>query len=743
MGSSSKDIHVSSEAAEISHMELLSSIIPSEDGGRRTLLHSYHHSFKGFSALLTKDEATILSDHGEVVSVFPDQQFQLHTTRSWDFLDAGQNLRTGLPYETLGNDVIIGVVDTGIWPESPSFNDRGIGEIPKRWRGVCMEGSNFKKFNCNRKLIGARFYNMSHTSTEPNDTTTSSTSSEKSPRDNVGHGSHTSSIAAGASVSNASYYGLAKGRARGGFPSARLASYKACVRGGCTGSTILKAIHDCIMDGVDIISISVGINSILEADFLNDPIAIGAFHAEENGVMVVCSGGNDGPSPYTIVNSAPWIFTVAASNIDRDFESTIALGNGKSLKGTAINFSNMTNSKTYPLAYGGAVASRFTPTSEARNCRPGSLDFTKVAGKIIVCENEDPTISREIKKLVVEDAKAKGLIVMSDQKVISPFDSGAFPYAEIGMSAASELLNYINSTKKPVATILPATDVNKFRPAPVVAPFSSRGPGGITENILKPDIMAPGVAILAAISPNSEINGVVAGKKPSLFAIKSGTSMACPHVSGAMAFIKSKHNQWSTSMIKSALMTTATMFNNMGQPLTNSWEEIANPHETGAGEISPAKALDPGLVFETKTEDYLTFLCHYGYKEKKIRLISKKTNFKCPKDFGTQFISNVNYPSISIAKLSKSQNRTMKVTRVVTHVGIPNVTTYVSSVHAPPGLVVSVHPEKISFVEGKKESVFEVSFDGKDASKGYNFGVLSWFDGSHMVQIVFAVNIVK
>ncbi|GAA0186988.1 hypothetical protein LIER_34276 [Lithospermum erythrorhizon] len=113
MGSSSKDIHVSSEAAEISHMELLSSIIPSEDGGRRTLLHSYHHSFKGFSALLTKDEATILSDHGEVVSVFPDQQFQLHTTRSWDFLDAGQNLRTGLPYETLGNDVIIGVVDTG------------------------------------------------------------------------------------------------------------------------------------------------------------------------------------------------------------------------------------------------------------------------------------------------------------------------------------------------------------------------------------------------------------------------------------------------------------------------------------------------------------------------------------------------------------------------------------------------------------------------------------------------------
>lgn len=153
-----------------------------------------------------------------------------------------------------------------------------------------------------------------------------------SPRDFVGHGTHTTSIAAGAKVANVSYYDLAEGTARGGAPSARIAVYKACTLDGCAGSTILKAMDDAIKDGVDVISISIGLSSIYQSDYLNDPIAIGGFHAQQRGVMVVCSGGNDGPDPYTIVNSAPWIFTVAASNIDRDFQSTILLGNGETFQ---------------------------------------------------------------------------------------------------------------------------------------------------------------------------------------------------------------------------------------------------------------------------------------------------------------------------------------------------------------------------------------------------------------------------
>lgn len=178
-------------------------------------------------------------------------------------------------------------------------------------------------------MIGARHYNVQGDSSEPNPSSKPSTGS---PRDTVGHGTHTASTAAGAINHDASYYGLAIGTARGGSPSARLAVYKACTIGGCAGSTILKAIDDAIKDGVDIISISVGISSVLQYDYVSDPIAIGAFHAARHGVLVVCSGGNDGPDHATVVNAAPWILTVAASNIDRDFQSDIVLGNGLTFK---------------------------------------------------------------------------------------------------------------------------------------------------------------------------------------------------------------------------------------------------------------------------------------------------------------------------------------------------------------------------------------------------------------------------
>lgn len=184
-------------------------------------------------------------------------------------------------------------------------------------------------------MIGARFYKIEDQESSftkiPNITTKPS-KPNGTPRDKVGHGTNTASIAAGAIVPNANYYGLANGTARGGLPSARIATYKACSEGNCQGSAILKAIDDAIKDGVDIISISIGRSFVFQTDFKDDPIAIGALHAAEKGVMVVCSGGNEGPDPYTVTNSAPWIFTVAASTIDRKFQSTIVLGNNVSLK---------------------------------------------------------------------------------------------------------------------------------------------------------------------------------------------------------------------------------------------------------------------------------------------------------------------------------------------------------------------------------------------------------------------------
>ncbi|XP_050235353.1 CO(2)-response secreted protease-like [Mercurialis annua] len=730
MGSSSNENIA--EDTESAHLQLLSSIIPSHESERISLIHHYNHAFSGFSAMLTQTEASLLSRHERVVSVFKDATLKLHTTRSWDFLDANSRLQSQSTHmdSHFSSDVIIGVIDTGIWPESRSFYDNGMGEIPSRWKGVCMEAYDFKNSNCNRKLIGARYYDNNPIPTKNSKSHESKPNG--SPRDYIGHGTHTASIAGGAKVANVSYHGLASGSARGGSPSSRLAIYKACSSDGCAGSIILKAIEDAIKDGVDLISISIGMSSNFEADYLNDPIAIGAFHAEERGVMVICSGGNEGPDPYTIVNSAPWIFTVAASSIDRDFQSTVKLGNGKTFQGSAINFSKLNRSRTYPLVFGEDAAAKFTPLSEAKNCYPGSLDAEKVAGKIVICVADDFTVTRQIKKLVVQDAKAKGLILINEDERAVPFDSGDFPFSELGELAGTQLLNYINSTKKPTATIFAAVEVPRCRPAPVVAYFSSRGPSQLTENILKPDIMAPGVAILAAMVPKNE-SGM-----GSEYAIKSGTSMACPHVTGAAAFIKSVHRRWSSSMIKSALMTTATIYNNMGKPLTNSSNSSSNLHEMGAGEINPLNALNPGLVFETTTQDYLQFLCYYGYLEKNIRSVSSKSNFNCPKNSIDQLISNVNYPSISISNLDRHQTAMTTVKRTVTNVGSPN-STYVAKIQAPPGLEVEVLPKKLRFKEGLSRISFEVCFNGKMVKHRYNYGSVTWVDGRHSVRLVFTV----
>lgn len=185
-------------------------------------------------------------------------------------------------------------------------------------------------------------------------------------------------------------------------------------------------------------------------------------------------------------------------------------------------------------------------------------------------------------------------------------------------------------------------------------------------------------------------------------------------------------------------MHAATMHDNMGKLMTNSTGNYANPHEMGAGEINPLKALNPGLVFQTTTKDYLRFLCYYGYSEKNIRSMSK-TNFLCPKNSIDNLISNVNYPSISITNLDR-HGPVRTVGRTATNVGSPNAT-YISRVNAPSGLAVKVFPEKLVFVKGVKRVSFRVSFYGKQASNGYNFGSITWSDNRHSVRMMFAVNV--
>ena len=153
-----------------------------------------------------------------------------------------------------------------------------------------------------------------------------------------GHGTHTSSTLAGNVVPNASLYGLANGTARGAVPSARVAMYKVCwVSFGCSDMDILAAFDAAAYDGVDVISISIGGGNV---NYTTDSISIGAFHAMKKGIITVASAGNDGPNPASVSNSAPWILTVAASGIDRDFRSEVHLGNGWNITVSVYYFSH-------------------------------------------------------------------------------------------------------------------------------------------------------------------------------------------------------------------------------------------------------------------------------------------------------------------------------------------------------------------------------------------------------------------
>ncbi|MBA0637924.1 hypothetical protein Godav_005265 [Gossypium davidsonii] len=292
------------------HSSMVQDVFGSES---KTVLYSYKKSFNGFVVDLTEEEAQKMAGMKGVVSVFPNEKRKLHTTRSWDFMGFPQQVERA----TMESDVIIGVLDTGIWPESLSFDDKGLGPPPSKWKGSCQFQPQ-DNFTCNNKIIGAKYY-RSDGLFLPDDF--------ESPRDSDGHGTHTASTAAGNLVDGASLYAFGSGTARGGVPSARIAVYKICWSDGCEDADILAGFDDAISDGVDIISISVGGGQT--KDYFEDAISIASFHAMKNGILTVSSAGNEGPGRSTISNFSPWSLSVAASTIDRKFSTKVQLGNNK------------------------------------------------------------------------------------------------------------------------------------------------------------------------------------------------------------------------------------------------------------------------------------------------------------------------------------------------------------------------------------------------------------------------------
>ncbi|CAA7403550.1 unnamed protein product [Spirodela intermedia] len=667
--------HEDPEVVTSLHHDTLASILGSKEEALGSIIYSYKHGFSGFAAMLTDSQAKKLAGMTGVLGVRLSRTLQLSTTRSWDFLGLSYNNPPSqlLHKARLGDGVIIGVVDSGIWPESKSFDDSGYGPVPARWKGTCKTGKEFNASHCNRKIIGVTLKE-----------------DYLSARDVNSHGTHVASTAAGSYVRNVS----------AGAPRARLAVYKVAwgQKGTASYASVLAAIDDAIHDGVDILSLS-----------LRTPEdSWGSLQAVLKGITVVYSAGNDGPFPQTVENTSPWVITVAASTMDRSFPTAITLGDNVTLVGQATYLGNANLSGFTGITYG--------DRSHAP-CDNETLKGTEYRRTVVLC-NPGLRASRDQISFAAQNVrKAGGLGLIFPQYTTNilpqPDD---FPIILVDWIAFQQVAEYLQTFRDSAKVKLSPTRTveGKGILAPRVAAFSSRGPNKVFPGILKPDIAAPGVSILAAVRDS--------------YGFMDGTSMATPHVSGIVALLKSLYPTWSPAAIKSAILTTASVVDKDGVPIVaeGTPRKLADPFDYGSGHINPEKAADPGLIYDINPKDFNEFKCSLG------SLLVCETP-QLP-------VYDLNLPSISIPDLKTK----VTVSRTVTNVG-PADSTYVAIVEPPPGVQMEVRPSKLVFDERTKTQKFTVTLTSVRMIQGvYTFGSLTWKDDTHTVRIPIAVrNVIK
>ncbi|XP_062181573.1 subtilisin-like protease 3 [Phragmites australis] len=590
-----------------------------------------------------------------------------------------------------GEGAVVGVLDTGIDEKHPSFRDDGMPPPPAKWKGACQP-----PVRCNNKLIGAASF-------VGDDTTV----------DDVGHGTHTAGTAAGRFVEGVSAFGLGTGTAAGMAPGSHLAVYKVCNAQGCFESDLLAGMDAAVKDGIDVLSLSLG---GLSTPLDKDPIAIGAFAAVSKGVSVVCAGGNSGPRPSTLSNEAPWILTVAAGSVDRSFRATVQLGDGETFEGESLTQDKHFSSKVYPLYY-----------SQGTNyCDYFDVNIT---GTVVVCDTETPvppTSSIE----AVKEAGGAGIVFINEPDfgytiVLEKYYD--IPMSQVTETDGTKIMGYAmkgSSKTNHNATIVFNSTIVGVKPAPIVAAFSSRGPSIACPGVLKPDILAPGLNILAAWPSLVPVEG----PESYSFNVVSGTSMATPHITGIVALVKKMHPDWSPAAIKSAIMTTSSAVDNDGHLIMDEEHQQASFYSIGAGHVAPAKAVDPGLVYDLDFRDYAGYICAL-LGEVALKTISGNTSLTC-KEVTPIPEAQLNYPAI----LVPLRDAPFTVNRTVTNVG-PVKSKYTAKVDAPKGLTVKVEPAELEFTKVKEKRTFTVTVSGGGgAGQKLAEGSLSWVSHDHVVR---------
>uniref|UniRef100_A0ACD5XBJ7 Uncharacterized protein n=1 Tax=Avena sativa TaxID=4498 RepID=A0ACD5XBJ7_AVESA len=696
-----------------------------------SILYSYAHAMTGFAARLTARQAAHLEAQPFVHAVIPDELYELHTTLSSSFLGLTPSSPLMMDSNGAGTDVVIGVIDTGIYPKDrASFAaDPLMRRPPRCFRGGCVSAPDFNATEyCNNKLVGAKFFHEGHAAMMSS--VIGSAPASKSPLDLDGHGTHCASIAAGAPVTGASLFrGYAPGTAKGTASGARIASYNVC-GGGCTTVDIVAGINEAIADNVDVLSISIG-GSI--RNLYNDPVAIASFRAVRAGIFVASSAGNRGPGRATVGNLSPWTMTVGASSMNRQFRASVKLGNGKTFNGYSLYAGANPCRTMTPLVYGGDAGSA--------RCEAGKLEPSKVAGKIVLCDSRGSGV---VQGYAVKQAGGAGAMIAS-RKIDGEYTRAQphlLPAVALTFADAMEIRKY-SRTPNPVASM------SRFRtvidvvtpPSPRVATFSSRGPNPVAPEILKPDVIAPGVQILAAWTGESSPSQLDVDTRRVKFNIISGTSMATPQVGGIAALLKAARPRWSPAAIKSALMTTAYNVDSSGGVIKEmSTGKEAGPFELGAGHVDPNRALDPGLVYDADEDDYISFLCALGYTPTQVAIF---TGDGVVMDICTKrkdvAVGDHNYPAFSVAFKSYDE-------KVTQHRAVRNVGNNVNAVYtlggyraSPRGVRATVNPSRLVFDAEHQTQEYTVTFSlrmspaASNSSQQEAHSALVWTDGEHKV----------
>lgn len=683
-----------------------------------SMKRQFTSAVNGFSANLTSDQAIKLAKSPDVLVVAPDTE-NAPDYSSTDFLKlSGANGTWNTKFggqSAAGKGVVVGVIDTGYTPGSaffagdqvkPLVGDPVVG-VPYRtddgkiamlksdgdtFVGECQKGvgtgADFDGSACNSKVLSAHYFAddfLNYVTPENR-----SPLEKISPVDVASHGTHTASTAAGNANVETFVDGRSFGLTSGMAPAAKLSIYKVCWEdtnpntGGCYSSASVAAIDQAIQDGVDVLNYSISGSTTTTTD----PVSMAFLSAASAGIFVAASAGNSGPTASTVNHGAPWLTTVAASSFSQELQGTIEFADGAKYRGASIMNREVKGAGVVLAANAAATAG----DANAALCGPDTLDPAKVSGKVVVCDRG--VFDRVAKSAEVKRGGGVGMILVNLSNSSLDTDKHAVPTVHVNPPATEAIKAKV--TANPAITV---SLVNKdttglpLEAQPQIAGFSSRGPLLATgSDLLKPDVAAPGVAVLAGVSP--------IGTGGDNFGFMSGTSMASPHVAGFGALILGKNPKWSPAMVKSAMMTTAS------DVMLADGRKDMDVFATGAGQVDPARVLDPGLVYDANEEDYLKFIQGTG------------TDLGMP-GLGTTKPRDMNVPSFALGNLTGK----IEVTRTLTAL-TPG--TYRVKVDVP-GVKVTVTPSILTFGSAGTKKTFKVSFENQSAALGkFAMGTLTW-----------------